>query len=120
LDDVLALLPEARLPDNASAQHRLRIAIKHYRYRLEILSVLVQAGYQELHAAIKGYQDVLGKMHDLDVFAGICQCATFTPPAAALVPAAISARRAQLFAGFTGMLETQPFEQIGARVREAL
>jgi len=120
LDDVLQLVPAARFSENAAAQHRMRIAVKHYRYRLEILSALLGPGFQELHAAVKGYQEVLGKMHDLDVFAGICRNAAFAPPAAELVPAAIAAKRAQLFAAFARMLEDSPFEQLGERVREAL
>jgi len=120
LNDVLALVPAARLPENAAAQHRMRIAVKHYRYRLEILSTLIGSGYQQLHAAVKGYQEVLGKMHDLDVFAGICRAAALGPPAADLVPTAIAAKREQLFAVFAGMLAASPFEQIGLRVREAL
>jgi CHAD domain-containing protein len=98
----------------------MRIAVKHYRYRLEILSTLIGPGYQPLHAVVKGYQEVLGKMHDLDVFAGICRAAGFGTPAAELVPAAIVARREQLFAVFAGMLADSPFEQIAVRVRGAL
>ena len=120
LEDILALVPAARLPENAAAQHRMRIAVKHYRYRLEILSALIGSGYQQLHAAVKGYQEVLGKIHDLDVFAGICGAAVFGPPAAELVPTAIAAKREQLFAVFAGMLADSPFEQIGVRVRGAL
>ena len=120
LEDVLCLVPEARCPENAAAQHRMRIAIKHYRYRLEILSALLGSGYQELHAAVKGYQEVLGKMHDLDVFAGICRSAAFASPAAELVPAAIAAKREQLFTAFARMLGDLPFDRLGARVREAL
>jgi CHAD domain-containing protein len=120
LEDILALVPAARLPENAAAQHRMRIAVKHYRYRLEILSALIGSGYQQLHAAVKGYQEVLGKIHDLDVFAGICGAAVFGPPAAELVPVAIAAKREQLFAVFASMLAASPFEQIGVRVRGAL
>jgi CHAD domain-containing protein len=120
LDGVLQLVPDARLRENAEAQHRMRIAIKHYRYRLEILAALLGPGYQELHAAVKGYQEVLGRMHDLDVFAGICRAAAFSPPAAELVPAAIAAKREQLFVAFARLLEDVPFKRIGARVREAL
>jgi len=120
LEDILALVPAARLPENAAAQHRMRITVKHYRYRLEILSALIGSGYQQLHAAVKGYQEVLGKIHDLDVFAGICGAAVFGPPAAELVPVAIAAKREQLFAVFASMLAASPFEQIGVRVRGAL
>jgi CHAD domain-containing protein len=120
LDDVMRLVPEARLPGNTAAQHRMRIAVKHYRYRLEILSALLGSGYRELHAAVKGYQEVLGKMHDLDVFAGICRTTAFAQPAAELVPAAIMAKREQLFAAFDRTLADLPFELIGKRAREAL
>ena len=120
LGDVLQLIPEARRPEKSEAQHRMRIAVKHYRYRLEILSALLASGYPEVHAAVKGYQDVLGMMHDLDVFAGICRAAVFRPPTAVLVPAAIAAKRERLFAEFASMLEVSPFEQIGARVSGAL
>lgn len=120
LIDVLKLVPEARQEGNSEAQHLLRIAVKHFRYRMEILSFLLGARYEELHAAVKRYQELLGKMHDLDVFAGISREARFSEPSAALIPAAIAAHRGRLFAEFSGMLECIPFEGIGERVRDAL
>lgn len=120
LHDVLRLVADAQVPTNVAAQHRMRIAIKHYRYRTEILSPLLGSDYKELHAALKGYQDVLGRMHDLDVFAGICREAAFSPQTAQQVTEAIAARRVQLFADFVRMLETLPFERIGERLRERL
>ncbi len=118
--DVLVLVPEARKAENFEAQHLLRIAVKHFRYRLEILSLLFGDSYADIHAAVKTYQELLGKMHDLDVFAGVCRAAPFTQPTAALILAAITVHRERLFAGFSGMLERMPFETIGERVRYAL
>ena len=119
LADVTTLVPEARQEGRAEAQHLLRIAVKHFRYRLEILSFLVGARFPEVHAALKGYQDLLGKMHDLDVFAGIVTEAGFSPSSEQISLAAIAAKRERLFADFTGMLTATSFEELGSRVRTA-
>ena len=120
LADVMKLVPAARLAKGVEAQHLLRIAVKHFRYRMEILAMLIGTHFEELHAAVKSYQEVLGKMHDLDVFAGIIREESFPAPTEKLVLAAIATKRADLFKDFTGMLETAPFEAIGKRVRHAL
>jgi hypothetical protein len=120
LADVIKLVPAARLAKEVEAQHLLRIAVKHFRYRMEILAMLLGPHFEGLQAAVKSYQEVLGKMHDLDVFAGIVREGSFPPEAENLVLAAIATQRGNLFNDFTGMLETSPFEAIGERVRHAL
>ena len=120
LADVMKLVPAARHAEAVEAQHLLRIAVKHFRYRMEILAMLLGTDYEELHATVKGYQEVLGKMHDLDVFAGIVQEESFPPETAKLVLDAIALRRAKLFMDFAGMLESAPFEAIGEKMRNAL
>ena len=114
---VLRLLPEARLAGEIEAQHLLRIGVKHFRYRMEILSFLFGAHFEELHGVLKAYQDLLGKMHDLDVFAGIVRKAGLTFLRQKLLLDAIVAKRGKLFDEFSIMLETMPFEQIGTRMR---
>ncbi|HTP66125.1 MAG TPA: CHAD domain-containing protein [Geobacteraceae bacterium] len=114
---ILKLLPEARQAAEIEAQHLLRIAIKHYRYRMEILSFLIGPCYEEIHGILKSYQDLLGKMHDLDVFAGIIRGTAFAPPTDDPVSRAITTRRDGLFADFTAMLEKIPFEKIGEGIR---
>ena len=116
LADVLKLVPEARQAENADAQHLLRIAVKHFRYRMELLSSLLGTDFKELHTAVKRYQDVLGTMHDLDVFAGIVREAGFPADTERLVLGVIEAKRERLFTAFSGMLATVPFEEIGARL----
>jgi len=120
LADVVKLEPAARHAGATEAQHLLRIAVKHYRYRMEILARLIGTCFEELHASLKNYQDVLGKMHDLDVFAGIVREEGFPPDAEKPVLDAIATKREDLFAGLTRLLETAPFEAIGERVRNAL
>jgi CHAD domain-containing protein len=118
--DVMKLVKDACLPEDVNAQHLLRIAVKRFRYRLEILAMLIGPRFAELHAAIKGYQEVLGKMHDLDVFAGIVRDGKFSPPVEQSVLDAMASKRAKLFGEFSTMLETTPFEAIGQQVRNGL
>jgi CHAD domain-containing protein len=117
---VLDLVPEASKPAESEAQHLLRIAVKHFRYRLEILSFLLGSRFLEIHGVLKGYQEALGKVHDLDVFAGIVREAGFPSQTETVVMGAIAAKRGKLFTDFSGMLGTTPFERIGEQVRHNL
>lgn len=117
---VLKLLPEAGRAGAIEAQHLLRIAVKHFRYRMEILSFLFGDHYEDIHKVLKAYQDLLGNMHDLDVFAGIVRKAGLTFLTQKLLLDAIAAKRENLFAEFSGMLETRPFGKIGEQMRTIL
>ncbi len=117
---VLRLLPEARQAGEIEAQHLLRIAVKHFRYRMEILSFLFGAHFEEIHGVLKAYQDLLGIMHDLDVFGGIVRRAGLTFLTQKPLLDAIAAKRGKLFADFSAMLETTPFEKIGERMGSIL
>ena len=120
LADVAKLVPDARRAGEVEAQHLLRIAVKHFRYRMEILAMLLGTDFEKLHATVKAYQEVLGTMHDLDVFATIVREEGFPTGTERPVLNAIAAKRAALFEDFTGMLESAPFEEIGERIRNAL
>jgi CHAD domain-containing protein len=120
LASVMELVPQARQPGEIEAQHRLRIAMKHFRYRAEILAGLFGAGFPELRDKLKAYQDVLGVMHDLDVFAGIVRDTQLSACSGEIVLDAIATRRERLFIEFTGMLDAMPPDVIGERLRSAL
>jgi CHAD domain-containing protein len=49
------------------AMHRLRIAIKRYRYALEALTEAGASGLQPAIQAARSLQSDLGSLHDLDV-----------------------------------------------------
>jgi CHAD domain-containing protein len=120
LAEILRLLPEAGQAGAIEAQHLLRIAVKHFRYRMEILFFLFGAEYKNLHGVLKSYQDLLGIMHDLDVFAGIVRKAGLTYLTQKPLLDAIEAKRGKLYAEFSIMLETTPFEKIVDRMRTIL
>lgn len=120
LEPVLALVPLARRPEEAAAQHRLRIAIKRYRYRMEVLSPLMEEGYREVHGQVKAYQEILGRLHDLDVFRELISGIGLTEGTEQALADLIAVKREGAFAQFQDMLEKNPLDTIGARVRSLL
>ncbi len=120
LAGLLPLVPAARHEGAAAAQHALRIAVKHYRYRMEILSFLFATGYDELHATVKAYQECLGTMHDLDVFADMARHEGLPPECECVILNAIAERRGECFVRFGELLGEHPFELLGEKIREAL
>jgi CHAD domain-containing protein len=117
---VLKLVTVALQEGEAEAQHLLRIAVKHLRYRMEIISFLLGSRYEELHEALKEYQDLLGRMHDLQVFSGIIRNARLPFEIEKMILDAMVVRERKLFADFSEKHKATPFEKIGERVRNAL
>jgi len=120
LASILELAPVARFPEQAACQHRLRIAVKHYRYRIEVLSPFMDEGYREVHAQVKEYQEILGRIHDLDVFVELLRVMGLAKLTANALAELLSAKRETSFAAFSAKLDTMPFEVIGARIRSAV
>jgi CHAD domain-containing protein len=117
---IFELLPQALDEANAAGQHRLRIAVKKLRYRLEILEPLFTRGFDQLHRDLKGYQEVLGKLHDLDVFAGLVLERVAEGSGQQSLLRVITARRSRLYSSFTGLLKSHPLDALGAQARSYL
>lgn len=120
LASVLELVPVARFPEQAACQHRLRIAVKHYRYRIEVLSPFMDERYREVHAHVKEYQEILGRIHDLDVFVELIRGMGLAKLTENTLAELLTAKRAASFAAFSIKLDTVPFEVIGARIWSVL
>lgn len=113
---ILDLLPAALLEEHVTAQHRLRIAVKRFRYRLEFLAPLARGDYKRVYNSIKEYQEILGDMHDLDVFSGLAGDQGENSPLKKI----ISARRHALFAAFLRQQAANPLDKAGDLVRALL
>jgi CHAD domain-containing protein len=120
LASVLELVPVARFPEQAACQHRLRIAVKHYRYRIEVLSPFMDEGYRVVHSQVKEYQEILGRIHDLDVFVEMISGMGLAKHTENALAELLTAKRESSFAAFLTKLDTVPFEVIGARIRSVL
>ncbi|WP_224983209.1 CHAD domain-containing protein [Geomonas agri] len=115
------LFPAALHEGDAVAQHRLRIAFKKLRYRLEILAPLLEDQGEELRRVLKRYQDVLGKLHDVDVFGEMVLQRVTTGTGQEELLQALAQHRAALYESFTQAHRDQPLpllmNQISAELR---
>lgn len=115
---ILALLPDARQEAEVAAQHRLRIAVKRFRYRLEFMAPIVSRhDYLEIYSRVKNYQELLGHLHDLDVFVNTVDELLPGSPGAAPLKVIIAGRRHDLFTEFLGLNDASPFPLILTKVR---
>lgn len=87
---------ECARQDGPSAMHRLRIAVKRYRYALEFLE---RAGRKELRGAIqetRSLQSELGHLHDLDVLLQILRKEPASPATRRLEQRLRTERKSQI------------------------
>lgn len=113
-------LPLALGEDQGPVQHRLRIAIKKLRYRLEIVEQVFGEGFDRLHDDLKGYQEILGKLHDMDVFEELVRVRMAAGNEREAVQETIGRRRRELFLSFIEMTGKTPPDQLGKRAKELL
>jgi CHAD domain-containing protein len=114
------LYPLACVPGNVTAQHRLRIAVKRFRYRMEYFSFLEADGYAELYPRTKGFHDILGHLHDLDVFSTLVTQKVPDPLAQQAMQDLIARKRQALFAEFLRQDTLCPVTSLGERLRRLL
>lgn len=115
-----ALLPAALDEKDAAAQHRLRIAVKKLRYRLEIVAPLLPDEGEKARRTLKRYQDLLGELHDLDVFAGVIRERVPEGTGREELLGTTGKRRGDLFASFLELEAKQPLGTLTARVGAGL
>lgn len=114
------LYPLACDPANVTAQHRLRIAVKRFRYRMEFCSFLATAGYSDLYTQTKIFHDLLGQLHDLDVFSALVVQTVSYPTAQQAMQDLIAQKRKGLFAEFLRQDAICPVISLGERLRRLL
>ena len=66
------LLPTALAPGQCESRHALRIAIKKWRYFLEITAPVLKHDYSSTLGLLKEYQTILGRMNDVAEFGTLC------------------------------------------------
>jgi CHAD domain-containing protein len=68
LDEMLAYEPFIHDPANLKELHAMRISAKRLRYTLENFEALYGGQVKEVISTMRGLQDALGAVHDLDVW----------------------------------------------------
>lgn len=117
---LLELFPLACVAENVTAQHRLRIAVKRFRYRMEYFSFLEADGYAHLYAQTRGFHDILGHLHDLDLFSALVTNRVPDPLARQVLQESINQKRQLLFAEFLRQDALCPVISLGERLRRLL
>lgn len=74
------LLIISAVTKKSELRHALRIAIRKWRYHLEMISIILNRNYANLLKLLKKYQGVLGRINDVEAF--YAMCGTMAVPAA--------------------------------------
>jgi CHAD domain-containing protein len=96
LEEFLAFAPHVMHPERATELHQMRIAAKHLRYTLEVFQPLYERGLRKPLKIVKEIQELLGEVHDCDVWLGF-------------VPQFIEEERARTLAYFGESVPAQAF-----------
>jgi CHAD domain-containing protein len=77
---LLALESSVHIPDAVTRHHQMRIAAKKLRYTLEVFNRLFSGGFKKSLRRLQALQDVLGQIHDCDVWIADLQRLLGTDP----------------------------------------
>jgi CHAD domain-containing protein len=128
-DTAFGFLDAALAPHNVESQHAMRIAMKRLRYAMESVACVLGGDFDPLYRTARSFQDALGELHDVDVFAEAVRTAKSDPDAAAAgvseagldgVLARLAAERRRRFAAFKALAGRQREATVRARLGKAL
>ncbi|KAB0672460.1 CHAD domain-containing protein [Oryzomonas sagensis] len=101
-------LPGALVTENVQNRHALRIAVKRWRYFLEIAAEIFPQDYRETLELLKEYQQLLGDLNDLRVFGAFAHEAPLAPDGAAALDALVARLTANHLEHLALLLEQRP------------
>lgn len=129
LTSAYGFLPAAATPENAEAQHAMRIACKGLRYAIETTAPCFGESFTRIHGVVRRMQDALGTLHDIDVLTDVAREVAGTPGPARVgvtrkgfdrVLADLAAERAERFARFKKLADRWPETRLRRLVEQAL
>lgn len=95
-------------PQNHSSRHALRIAIKKWRYLLEIVAQLLDRNYTPVLDILKEYQSLLGRMNDIIEFRALIGDLEHSVEEYEAMKAILLAEDALLLENFKALMERKP------------
>jgi CHAD domain-containing protein len=107
-ETVQTLLPAALHLENTEERHALRIAIKKWRYFLEIVARISERDYDAVLEQLKKYQSILGSMNDMMVFAAMCRNIGEPAEERAAAEQMLSNETTRLFDEFIALVDAEP------------
>ena len=102
------LLPLATAQDQRTSRHALRIAIKKWRYFLEITAPVLGHDYSSTVELLKEYQTILGGMNDVAEFVALCVPLALSRHERVFVETALQSEEELLLQKLTELMEEKP------------
>lgn len=102
--------PVSTLPGHRVERHTLRIAIKKWRYFLEITAQVLERDYSSVLEQLKEYQSYLGRMNDIVEFEILLRGLKLPISELEHAQAILAAEDASLLAGFRELAEGNPLK----------
>jgi len=103
-------LPVSTIPGHRAERHSLRIAIKKWRYFLEIVAQVLECDYSSVLEQLKEYQSYLGRMNDIVEFEALLRDLDLPKYESEHAEAILAAEDALLLAGFRELAEHKPLK----------
>lgn len=107
-ETIQSFLPAALCFENSEQRHAMRIAIKKWRYFLEIVSRIVEGDHSAVLERLKRYQSFLGRMNDMAVFLEMCAKSEASKKERSAVEQIISVENRRFFDEFIALVESEP------------
>lgn len=111
-EDIHHLLPMSVMAEAVEVRHRLRIAIKRWRYFLEIVAELTRIDYATVLETLKEYQTLLGRLNDLSVFAALVREGGLDSREQSRFDSVKDGWSTRLFEDFQELLERKPLRYV--------
>lgn len=102
------LLAVAQAPGQVASRHALRIAIKKWRYSLEIMAQVLRKDYTPILDLLKEYQSLLGRMNDLVEFGALLRNLDLSREGRNYLKAILRTEDTLLLESFNKLVEQKP------------
>ncbi len=94
--------------EHREERHSLRIAIKKWRYLLEIVALVLDRDYTSILEQLKEYQSILGRMNDVAVFEIMIRSLELSPAERQYVETTLRTEDSLLLERFRELVEQKP------------
>ncbi len=105
MQDLLAISTESK---QWKSRHALRIAIRKWRYTLEIFAVVLDRDYDLLLQQLKKYQLALGRLNDVITFGAMCKDIKLSRAELKIVDTTLLKQEKMLLKKFTKLIKRKP------------
>jgi CHAD domain-containing protein len=102
LDDILGDAKQRK------SRHALRVAIRKWRYYLELFAIILNRDYDSLIKILRIYQTILGEINDIATFVKLCNAMALSPPVAKHIKKTLLLNEKHLLKKLAKLIKSKP------------